>query len=289
MDEGEVQRIARAFAASVDTRNIRHDLSPYLIAANARVVAEQLGERESGYTVTAPNGKHVITVNSLETPERQRFTVCHEIAHIVLRLPSSHDEVPSWAYAKRHPNEIACDTFAAELLMPYAQWAAALPREEPSAAVIQFMADQFGASYPAAGSRFASLSKGPAAFVTMERGRIRYAARSTSLRRVNAWIGPRSPIPPGSVACRLRVAGASAMETDDVPQDTWFDDWPKGADLRELARHYARTDTTVSLLWFDDDELPQVEVARFGVRLEEGAGLEELTGELPWPGSRKRR
>jgi Zn-dependent peptidase ImmA (M78 family) len=289
VDEDEVQRIARAFVASVDATNIRHDLSPYVTAADAKVVEEELGEGESGYTITAPNGTHVITINSLESPERQRFTVCHEIAHIILKLPSSHSDVPSWSYAKRHPNEIACDTFAAELLMPYAQWLALVPREEPSAALIQNMADQFGASFPAAGSRFASLSKTPAAFVTMDRGMIRHAARSASLRRINAWISPRSPIPPGSLAFRLRSVGVSAVQTEDVAQDVWFDDWPKGTDLREMARHYAKSDTTVSLLWFDEDELPEVEVTRFGVRMRDDDGLPELTGELPWPGKRRRR
>ena len=104
MDESDVRQKARAFIAKVDVSNIRGDLSPYVTAANAKVKKDELGEGESGYTITKPNGKHIITVNSLETEERQRFTICHEIAHIVLDLESSHEEVPSWSYAKRHPN-----------------------------------------------------------------------------------------------------------------------------------------------------------------------------------------
>jgi len=87
-----------------------------------------MGDGESGTTLTRPDGKHVVTVNSRESIERQRFTVCHEIAHVILGLPSSHDGVPSWSYAKRHPNEIACDWFAGELLMPHKQWLAAVPK-----------------------------------------------------------------------------------------------------------------------------------------------------------------
>lgn len=128
MDEADVTQKARAFVAKVDVSGIREDLTPYVVAANAKVKKEELSEGESGYTITKPNGKHVITVNSLETEERQRFTICHEIAHIVLALESSHEEVPSWSYAKRHPNEIACDTFAAELLMPYQQWLSLVPK-----------------------------------------------------------------------------------------------------------------------------------------------------------------
>ena len=289
MDEAAIQQRARAFISGIDVSNIRNDLSPYVAAVNAKVKKEELGEGESGYTITKSNGKHIITVNSLETDERQRFTICHEIAHIELDLASSHEEVPSWSYAKRHPNEISCDTFAAELLMPYQQWLLLLPKEEPSHELIQHMADLFGTSFPAAASRFASLSDIPCAFVTMERGAVRYAARSTTLRQAGAWIPPRSGIPAGSVAHRIRISGNSSTETGEVSQDIWFDNWEKELDLWELSRHYAPTDTTISLLWLDGEDLPEVEVNRFGTLLEDDGGLAELTGELPWPGRSRRR
>jgi len=289
MDDTDVRQQARAFIAKVDISNIREDLSPYLTAANAKVKKDELDEGESGYTITKPNGKHIITANSLETEERQRFTICHEIAHIVLGLESSHEEVPSWSYAKRHPNEIACDTFAAELLMPYKQWLSKVPSKEPSLELIQEMAQFFGTSFPAAASRFASLSDMPCAFVTMERGQVRYAARSTALRNVGAWVSPRSKIPVGSVAHQIRSSGSDSTKTGEVAQDLWFDNWEKGLDLWELSRHYARTDTTTSLLWFDSDELPEREVSRFGTHSQDNGGLAELTGELPWPGRSKRR
>ena len=289
MDDTDVRQKARAFITKVDTSNIREDLSPYVTAANAKVKKDELGEGESGYTITKPNGKHIITVNSLETEERQRFTICHEIGHIVLGLESSHEEVPSWSYAKRHPNEIACDAFAAELLMPYQQWLSKVPSEEPSLELILEMAQFCGTSVPAAASRFASLSDMPCAFVTMERGQVRYAARSTALRNVGAWVSPRSKIPVGSVAHQIRSSENNSTKTGEVPQDLWFDNWEKGLDLWELSRHYTRTDTTISLLWFDSDELPEREVSRFGTRTEDDGGLAELTGELPWPGRSKRR
>lgn len=289
MDEAEVQQRARSFISKLDIKDIRDDLSVYIKAANAKVRKEEFGEGESGQTVTRPDGKHVITVNSVEPEERQRFTICHEIAHIELGLASSHEEVPSWSFAKRHINEVLCDIFAAELLMPYMQWKALVPKKEPSLGVIEYMAGEFRTSFPAAASRYANLADIPCAYVTMERGQVRYAARSTSLRKVGAWIPPKSPIPPGSVAHRLREAGGSQIETDEVAQDTWFENWEKGLDLWELARHYGKSDTTVALLWFPDEDLPEVEPNRFGVRVTEDEGLSELTGELPWPGKSRRR
>jgi hypothetical protein len=47
----------------------------------------------------------------------------------------------------------------------------------------------------------------------------------------------------------------------------WFDNWEKGLDLWELSRHYARTDTTISLLWFDGEDLPEVEVKQASIAL----------------------
>lgn len=289
MDEVEVQQRARAFVAEVDTTNIRNDLSSYLKEVNARVLVEDMGKGESGTTFTMPSGKHVITVNAAETEERQRFTICHEIGHIVLGLASSHQTVPSWSYAKRDLNEVMCDTFAAELLMPYRLWNEIVPADEPSEGVITHMATEFRCSFPAAASRYATLAMFPCAFVTMERGTIRYAARSTSLRRVKAWIAPRTPMPDGSVAQTLREQGVSKIDVGEVAQDVWFQDWESGLDLQELARHYQSSDTTISLLWFYDDDEPKLDLDRFGARVIDDGGLPELTGELPWPGKKKRK
>lgn len=289
MDELEVQQRARAFVAKVDTTNIRNDLSPYLKEVNAKLLVEDLGEGESGTTFTMPSGKHVITVNESETEERQRFTICHEIGHIVLGLPSSHHVVPSWSYAKRDINEVMCDTFAAELLMPYGLWKKMVPDDEPSASLITYMATEFKCSFPAGASRYATLAEFPCAFVTMERGTIRYAARSTALRRVKAWIAPRTLIPEGSVARTLREESRSQISLGEVAQDVWFQDWEKGLDLMELARHYQSSDTTISLLWFDEENQSELDLDRFGTRIIDDGGLPELTGELPWPGRRKRK
>lgn len=289
MDEIEVQLKGRVFVANVDISNIRNDLSPYLVKANAKLKTEELNDGESGFTITRPDGLHIITVNSNETEERQRFTVCHEIAHIMLRLSSKHDEVPSWSFAKRDANEVMCDIFAAELLMPHELFRGKIPDEKPSAEAIQFLADEFRTSFPAAASRYANLVDFPCAFITIERDYVRHAARSAALRKVGAWISPKSKIPSGSVAFRLRSANHSSVETDTVSQDIWFENWEQGFDLSEMSRHYPRFDTTVSLLWFPQEEQPKVEIDRFGRRVSDDGGLSELTGELPWPSRSKRR
>jgi hypothetical protein len=51
---------------------------------------------EAGFTVEI-KGKHHIHVNGNDSEERQRFTACHEAAHIKLGLPSEHCELPWWS------------------------------------------------------------------------------------------------------------------------------------------------------------------------------------------------
>ena len=100
----------------------------------------------------------------------------------------------------------------------------------------------------------------------------------------------KSPIPPGSLALRLRTAGAASTATEQVPQDVWLENCESGCDLWELSRHYSQFDQTVSLLWCTEDELPAGEVDRFNRRVDEqdDGGLPELTGELTW-GKRNRK
>ena len=42
MDEADVTQKARAFVAKVDVSGIREDLTPYVVAANAKVKKEEL-------------------------------------------------------------------------------------------------------------------------------------------------------------------------------------------------------------------------------------------------------
>ena len=53
MDEADVTQKARAFVAKVDVSGIREDLTPYVVAANAKVKKEELSEGESGYTTVS--------------------------------------------------------------------------------------------------------------------------------------------------------------------------------------------------------------------------------------------
>ena len=289
MDSAAVVQRARRFLREVNDPSIPANLDAYAQAVDARIRRQRLGKAEAGFTVPRGDGSFVITTNANDTAERQRFTVCHEIAHIALELPSRHDIVPLWAYAKRDRNELLCDEFAAELLMPYPGWVARASGLEPCPETIESLMAEFVVSYPAAASRFAALAQIPCALVTISGGGVRHMQRSADLRQAGVWISPRTRVPAGSAAAELRSSRSNGYLEREVTQDLWFENWRSDLYLWELARHFVEFDTTTSLLWFDSEDLVLPERDRFGQNLEPDLGLQELTGELPWPSRQKRR
>jgi Zn-dependent peptidase ImmA (M78 family) len=109
----------------------------------------------------------IIGVNSLHSANRQRFTIAHELGHLVLHRDELHidegfpfafrDEISSLAV---DPAEIEANQFAAELLMPEA-WIAAEIRGQhldiESDDVIGSLAQKFGVSVLSMTHRLTSL------------------------------------------------------------------------------------------------------------------------------------
>jgi Zn-dependent peptidase ImmA (M78 family) len=282
IDEPAIRSRARQFMAGLDLSNINKDLSVYTGKVNAKLTTEEMGEGESGYTLTRRDGKSSIVVNELERRERQRFSACHEVGHLVLGLDSNHQETPSWSYAKRDDNEIACDIFASELLMPFDAFKRDVDQEEPSFELVENLRAKYVVSFAACASRLAAVTDYPCAFVFMNSTVVRYASRSKALRDLNAWVEMRAPIPSGSVAGRLVREGEWSGEDSRVSQDVWFQDWPKGYDLTELAKHYPTFEETFSLLFFEQDSGPDEPVKNWSGALaqEDDDGFKELDGAL---------
>lgn len=246
---------------------------------------DSLAEDEAGRTVPIGD-KHVIILNANDRPERQRFTAFHEVAHVVLGLPTEHN-AKCEAFARRSPNEILCDVFAAELLLPGHLARPVVEDSDFGFQAIEDLAQKFSASLAAAGSRFAVLCSRPCFFVLTKHGIVRYASRSTGMRQFGGWIRPGQAPPTTSMAARLTRSPNldGPVEIDAVD---WLDDWTRGGFLLEDSRHFARFNQTLSLLWFEDDDRVGHEREYSDVVDDEDA-LRPLDGVLPWPGKRKRR
>jgi hypothetical protein len=291
LDEVSVVMKARELVRLVNPATFPVEVESYARQIGATVRLEtDLGEDEPGWSCEI-KGKRYICVNAKERIERQRFTICHEVAHKVLGLPSDHQGSSTWSYAKKSPAEIFCDIFAAELLLPYRLFKPLADQAAIGLAAIDALAGRFLASGMATGSRFAAVVNAPCAYVISEQGKVRYASRSKALREANAWIPPRVEMPQRSLSIRLR-GGAAGNGAEQIEADEWFQHWERGGVLLEEARHLDQWDQTLTLLWFEDEEVPPENSRAWenrGQSQEEAELLPELDGVLRWPGKRRRR
>lgn len=286
------------FRAILKARELARRVNPTAIPAAVEAYAGEFGAvirpqrdlepSEPGWSFES-NGKHYICTNANDTLERRRFTICHEIAHIALELPSEHTHAPwSGSYSKKSPDEVVCDVFAAELLLPQHLFKSLTDKSEIGFAAVGGLAEDFVASVMATGSRFATVLNSPCAFVLSEQGKVRYTSRSTSLRDAGAWITPRSNVPDGSMTAKVR-GGETCDEPDEIDADVWFENWQRGGTLLEEARHLSKWDQTLTLLWFEDEEVPAIRESTATRNDEDDPGLPELDGVLPWPGKKRRK
>jgi len=278
---------ARDLMQRVNNTTIPVSLQPYLDALRCELIEKDLGPGESGHSF--PHGdRHYIVVNRRELPERKRFTAFHEMAHIELDLPSEHQNQTSVGFIRRSPNEICCDVFAAELLLPYWTFNPMVDKADIGFAAIDELAEKFQASTTSTGSRFAAANSAPCAFVLSQAGKVKYAERSRSLREARVWIAPGFPLPAGSLSARCR-SGDVVSGPEEVAADVWLNEWSRGGVLLEETRHLSAYDQTLTLLWFEDEEVPRERTSSGEDDDEDNELLRPLDGKLSFPGKRRRR
>ena len=97
------------------------------IARNLNIAVKRTPSEDdiSGFLLRHPGGQAIIGVNTLHHPNRQRFTIAHEIGHFVLHqqeevhVDRSVVKLRDRASSKgEDPEEVEANGFAAELLMP---------------------------------------------------------------------------------------------------------------------------------------------------------------------------
>lgn len=267
------------------------DLNILAAKANCKIkVVDDLADDESGQTTRIKN-QHIVLVNGNHPLTRQRFTILHELGHIFLELPSAHHGSTLTTnallrYRNRPEEEVHCDIFAAECLLPYHLFKHDVGDTDVSLDAIRALAEKYESSLTATASRFAANALVPCAFVLSEAGRIRYVARSKSMQDLNMWVAPGRVLPPQSVACRLCHDSTDQEGFDELPTDIWFDRHAKSSQLlSEESMVLREWDQCITLLWFDEMAQPATE----RVSSDDDVLLEELDGTLTWPTKRRRK
>ena len=293
--ELEVILKARDFIRESRVNSVPVDLRLYSAAAKAEIkICDDLDDEESGQTFRLA-GRNIISVNGNHTEERQRFTILHEIGHIVLDLPSKHQgnsikTTDLISYTQRPEEEVLCDIFAAECLLPYDFFKKDIEDVDICLDTIKELSKRYKASIHSTGSRFAANCEELCSFVLMEAGKIRYVSSSKFLRELRGWIEIGVPVPQNSVAFRLIKDQSPTEQYDEVPTEIWFDNGVGKYELLcEEAIFIKEWNQCLSILWFDESLGPAGEIQPYDMSYGEPPLLKELDGVLPWPSKSRRR
>lgn len=296
MLEGEASAITRAwdFQREACIIDVPVALEKYLAVANAELhVRDNLKDTEAGQTF-AIGDRHIIVVNGRHSPERQRFTVLHELAHIRLGLPSKHGQSISVneliRYTGRPREEILCDVFASECLLPRQFFLPDVRKRPCTFRSVEELTERYCASLAATGSRFTAYNENPCAWILADDKRVRYVSCSPSLREIGFFLKAGTEVPAKSVLGRI-MAGAGDVTpgvAEVIPAYLWINSDCDGVEeFSETAILSSAYSQGLALLSAEDAparDRDQPEKAR-----EEDELLPELDGILKFPGRRRRR
>lgn len=285
MDENVVISRARKLLKDAGINTAPVDVEALAVHLGFKVSRVKLPDGEAGSTFERRGQRH-IWVNEKDSLVRQRFTILHEIAHHVLELPSKHGEtVPAGElerFTGRHQEEISCDIFAAECLVPWAMIQPLAEEKDFTLDHLAELADHFQASRSCIASRFAQASEGHLAFVVAEDGVVKYSIGSKALREARVWITKGIPLPQNSAAAKAHKDGISGLQEADIEGTDWSssDDAHRFA-CYEQATYHAPTRQTQSILNFE--ELDQRPVSNdYRANHDDDDLLEELDGRPSW-------
>jgi Zn-dependent peptidase ImmA (M78 family) len=130
----------------------------------------QVDQAEAGCIFCAGE-RLLVHIRVSDSPERQRFTICHEILHTY--FPGFREErrrrtdTTVGAYDRNQLEEYLCDLGAAELLLPRQLFLATLPAQ-PYIDDVLDLAATFTASLEATALRIVNLATVPMALVVLE-------------------------------------------------------------------------------------------------------------------------
>jgi len=114
----------------------------------------------------------IIRVRQTDSPGRQRFTICHEVAHTFFpgyRHSPQFRCTPLAAPTRRDPIEMLCDVAASELLLPARYVKSVIATSSFDLDTVESVAEECDASLEAAARRLVSLWPEPSLLLRMER------------------------------------------------------------------------------------------------------------------------
>lgn len=99
----------------------KYEIDVLAIAETCDIPVEYTSSEHSGWSINQDSFERKIVINKFEPEYRQRFTIAHEIGHIILNHQGKSyrtNKLEEYSDTIARMNEIAANNFAAQLIMP---------------------------------------------------------------------------------------------------------------------------------------------------------------------------
>jgi Zn-dependent peptidase ImmA (M78 family) len=176
-------------------------------------------------TIVGSNRRAVISINCRSMPERQRFSLAHEIGHWHYHrgkiLFCGKNDVCNFANDAMDPERQA-DDFASDLILPSYMVAPRLRKmKRPTLAVARELAEEFEASLTATLFKMTSLNRFPMVIVCHNKEKRRWFERA---RMIQPWWVPLQQLDRQTFAGEMLFNGTAEQNFPrKMPADAWFD------------------------------------------------------------------
>lgn len=262
---------AKELVETVGVDSIPVNLEMYTDHFDIEIVRSPLSPKEAGNLFTK-EGKKILLVNSTELYERQRFTLAHEVSHVLLE----HSFGPAGRklltqdinrYTGKSREEKLADVCAAELLMPQKFFEGDVKKTDLGFQWIRELASKYEASLTSTGLRYARFNPLPCAFVIVDdKKKVHYVKGSQSFKEDGSFINIGKQVDTRTVAYDIFDDDDTLEGSFPIDVDAWLDEYRgKQEKIYEESIFLREFNRVLTLLWYDTDD--DVEV-------------DEITGDL---------
>ena len=207
--------------------------------------------------IVALGDRGIITIDQRKLPERQRFSLGHELGHWHHHrgkcLACRSDEIGGWSGKAVDPERVA-DAYASDLLMPWYLFKPALRSvKRPRLSFLRDIKANFGVSLTAAAFRIIDSNQFPVMLIIHAEKKRKMFRQSRSVP--SRWF-PREELDQESQAFDMLYGKAQERQhPSKIDADTWFD--RRGADRFEIFEQSFTLpgNEVATILMFEDEEM----------------------------------
>ena len=231
------------------------DIDPYYIAEKCGARVREASLTGCDARIIGLGGNAIIKISNTLQPTRKRFSIGHEIGHWVKRhgQDSAFRCEPAKGFQKWLRDgfdlEKQADQFAAQLLMPKSMFQPLIAEEELDFRIVRELKETFKTSLSATAIRTIELCQSPAMLVITQGQRRKWFTRGPE---ISEELFPTEYPGHQSLAVRA-MQGEHFQASEIVPASCWFD-IPEAEDHEIVEDVVSFEDTTMSILWWHDEE-----------------------------------